>query len=191
MAPKLKSSQSNEKLKQKSLMSFFGKPAPGDSPSSGARSSQSRVADSSSDPPDATQSSPFPKTPKTRVGSSSAVKNATFSRSSDGGSSHHETPPTSDAIDVDMLSDEEDKAPKPRNVRDMFQINKHTLTLFDNRRGSSARLWSKTRTKKITNPTSRRRRGHLVPRNPAYPSLPPGMKKAKRMKPASTLSLNG
>lgn len=183
MAPKLKSSQSNEKLKQKSLMSFFAKPAPGASPSSGASSSQSRVADISSDPPDPSQSSPHPKTPKTRVASSSAVKNATFSRSSDGGSSIHETPPTSDPIDVDMLSEEEGEDPKPKTVRVMPKKNEHYTNNFDNRRELSARSSLKTLMRKMTRKSRSRR-------NRAYLRLLPTRTKTKRTIIKSTRSLN-
>jgi DNA mismatch repair protein MSH6 len=109
MASKLKS-QSGDKLKQKSLTSFFGKSSA--VPSNNAGTTRKRVLDSSSDPPDHPTSSPY-KMP--RVASSVAVKDATFSRSSDGGSSFKDTPPTSDPIDVDMFSDD-DEEPRPKTV---------------------------------------------------------------------------
>jgi hypothetical protein len=45
---------------------------------------------------------------RTKIGAmSSAVEGATYTRSSDGGRSFNETPPTSDPIDVDISSDED------------------------------------------------------------------------------------
>lgn len=111
------------KMKQKSLMSFFNKaPAAGASSSSkpaaeaptasktassapvkAADASERVQTDTSSDPPEA-------RTPKSKHASlSSIVADASYTRSSDGAESFAQTPPTSDPIDVDMLSAEEDE----------------------------------------------------------------------------------
>lgn len=131
MPSNLKGSQSNENLKQKSLMSFFSKPQAATS-SGNSSSVKRRVADLSSDPADHPESSPLFKTPKTRVVSSAAVKSANFSRSSDGGDSAKDTPPTSDAIDVDMLSEEEEEI-RPKNVSDLIHSNQTTIDHFQTR----------------------------------------------------------
>ncbi|KAH9922892.1 DNA mismatch repair protein Msh6 [Amylocystis lapponica] len=106
--------QGVDKMKQKSLMSFFAKP-PGSSssgassntqdpkPKPAAKSKPNTATDASSDPPVPEVHTPMSKS------QSSAISSATYTRSSDGGLSAKDTPPTSDSIDVDMLSDEEDK----------------------------------------------------------------------------------
>jgi DNA mismatch repair protein MSH6 len=106
---KLKPSQSKENLKQKSLMSFFSKGPQTQTPATPA--AKRRLQDTSSDAP--SSSSPLKQTPKFRKASSSSVMSAALSGSSDGKS--HRTgspPPSSDAVDVDMLSDEEELQPK-------------------------------------------------------------------------------
>ena len=91
------------KMKQKSLMSFFGKPQT--KANAPAAKPEPRLARS-----DASSSSPAVKearTPLSKANSqSSVVTSAMYTRSSDGDFSTHETVPTSDPIDVDMLSDE-------------------------------------------------------------------------------------
>ncbi|GBE83778.1 DNA mismatch repair protein [Sparassis crispa] len=104
-------SQPADKMKQKSLMSFFGKQSAKSSATLDAASKArakipARVHDTapSSDPP-----IPEVRTPMSKSTSrSSGVMSATYTRSSDGALSAKETPPTSDPVDVDMLSDEED-----------------------------------------------------------------------------------
>lgn len=104
------------KLKQKSLMSFFGKqpaanttaPAAKESTTqTKARANTDKLAkDSASSSKPATKE---PRTPLSKTTSqSSAITSAMYTRSSDGGFSIHETPPTSDPIDVDMLSDDDE-----------------------------------------------------------------------------------
>jgi len=108
----LKPSQSKENLKQKSLMSFFSK-----GPQTPATPAvKRRLQDTSSDAPPS--SSPLNLTPNPRKASSSSMMSATFTGSSDGKS--HRTgspPPSSDAVDVDMLSDEEEQ---PKKVRSSY-----------------------------------------------------------------------
>ncbi|KAI6168433.1 DNA mismatch repair protein Msh6 [Pisolithus thermaeus] len=87
MAPKQPAKQkSGENMKQKSLMNFFSKPTdsakPAKSPAQRAQAPESPV----------------------EVLTSPAVPSC---RSSDAGSGFKDTPPTSDPVDVDMLSDEE------------------------------------------------------------------------------------
>ncbi|KAI0739110.1 DNA mismatch repair protein Msh6 [Daedaleopsis nitida] len=109
MAPAAK--KDADKMKQKSLMSFFGK------------NDDSKATATGNPKPLAT-----PKVPKTKPNGSahnillsptkdvhtplskgnsqsSGIASATYTRSSEGGSSAIDTPPTSDPIDVDMISD--------------------------------------------------------------------------------------
>lgn len=107
-----------DKMKQKSLMSFFGKPSV---TSTSVQNSKlkSSVKDTSkndashrdidahsSDPPVPEVHTPFSK----GNSQSSGITSAMYTRSSDGGFSAKETPPTSDPIDVDM-SDEDKRCP--------------------------------------------------------------------------------
>lgn len=96
--------------KQKSLLGWLSNPAASKGASSGLE--QRRLGN-----PSTTSSSPAGRdsifeTPstnrRTNIGAiSSAVDSATYTRSSDGGKSFNETPPTSDPIDVDISSDED------------------------------------------------------------------------------------
>ncbi|KAI0792522.1 DNA mismatch repair protein Msh6 [Abortiporus biennis] len=106
-----------DKMKQKSLMSFFGKAnsdantktpnsksvpkTPAKTPT--AKSKPIRNDAPSSDPPVGGLSTPAFKSNS----QSSGVQSAKYSRGSNAGSSGLDTPPTSDPIDVDMLSAEE------------------------------------------------------------------------------------
>ena len=118
----LKQSQSKENLKQKSLMSFFSKGPQTQTPATPA--AKRRLQDTSSDAPPS--SSPLKHTPNLRKTSTSSVMSATFTGSSDG-KSHRagSPPPSSDAIDVDMLSDEE----QPKRVRPCCShpLTSHTI----------------------------------------------------------------
>ncbi|KAF9233196.1 muts domain V-domain-containing protein [Melanogaster broomeanus] len=92
--------KSTENMKQKSLINFFGK-APDAKPSKPtAATSKSTSAVKPTRTPDS-------KTTSSRVVSSSMARD---SSSPDVKSSLKDTPPTSDTIDVDMLSDEEVKS---------------------------------------------------------------------------------
>lgn len=117
-----KAGKDTNTMKQKSLMSFFSK-APGapsttesktvdtpQKPLKAGNTSKTDVErvrdDTSSDPP-----APEARTPLSKNASqSSIVYDAGYTRSSDGAESYVQTPPTSDPIDVDMLSAEEDDA---------------------------------------------------------------------------------
>ncbi|TFK22134.1 DNA mismatch repair protein msh6 [Coprinopsis marcescibilis] len=132
MAPKPKASA--ESLKQKSLMSFFGKSTPGalntepkpqkaSISGAGSKSSTSDAFQRKERPVE--PSSPVvPKTPEskgvdTRGLTSSVARSTTSSRCMS-------TPPTSDPIDVDMLSDKDDDLPKssvPRPKRKALVID--------------------------------------------------------------------
>ena len=101
---KSKPQEQKDQKKQKSLLGWLSKPA------------DAKVANSSSAVRNApvTSSSPSGResifeTPSTKKGPTDtpAVRSATFTKSSDGGTSFNETPPTSDPIDVDMSSDED------------------------------------------------------------------------------------
>lgn len=92
-------------MKQKSLMSFFGKP---DATKTKSKPTAETLAGSTK--PTATKdfdhSTASLRTPAGKGASqSSGISSAKYSRSSDGGSSAFETPPTSDPIDVDMSSE--------------------------------------------------------------------------------------
>ncbi|KAI0764567.1 DNA mismatch repair protein Msh6 [Trametes elegans] len=110
----------SDKMKQKSLTSFFGKPSgkadsakvipkakPVATPKAAKTSTQENAGavDAPSSPEKEAQ------TPLAKGSSqSTGVVSATYTRSSEGGSSARETPPTSDPIDVDMMSEAEEQA---------------------------------------------------------------------------------
>ena len=119
----LKPSQSKENLKQKSLMSFFSKGP--QTPATAAPAVKRRLQDTSSDGPPS--SSPLSRTPNPRKVSTSSVMSATLTGSSDG-KSHRagSPPPSSDAVDVDMLSDEEEQ---PKRVCPCYVHRLHRIRL--------------------------------------------------------------
>lgn len=118
MAPNAKSNA--DKMKQKSLVSFFGKkdgadnkgPSATDKPNpkaavtaTPAKSTKTKPRDKEN-PPSSPGAPPEVHTPMPKGNSqSSGIASATYTRSSVGGSSGRDTPPTSDPIDVDMLSE--------------------------------------------------------------------------------------
>ncbi|TCD63485.1 DNA mismatch repair protein msh6, partial [Steccherinum ochraceum] len=111
MAPKLAGKQSGENLKQKSLISFFGKTSGQDTSTPAKSRPAAKFTAKSRDNAGSSSDVDVFKTPVSKLGSASSsltVASAKFSRSSDG-ASVAETPPTSDPIDVDMLSAEEDE----------------------------------------------------------------------------------
>lgn len=129
-----KASAAAGKMKQKSLMSFFGKaPAASGSKAATAESSSTKKTSAAKNKPaetrdaseaadrvddDAPSSDPpaGARTPLSKNASlSSVVRDANYTRSSDGASSFAQTPPTSDPIDVDMLSAEEDEGGKTKS----------------------------------------------------------------------------
>ncbi|KAH7923446.1 DNA mismatch repair protein Msh6 [Leucogyrophana mollusca] len=93
--------KSNENTKQKSLMNWLGKPGEV-KPKTGNASTASASSQ--------TVHTPASKPPSVRALTSS-------SKSSDTGNSFGGTPPTSDPIDVDMLSDGEERPKQKQNVR--------------------------------------------------------------------------
>ncbi|KAH9933798.1 uncharacterized protein B0H18DRAFT_1082925 [Fomitopsis serialis] len=103
-------------MKQKSLMSFFGKQpqakASASAPKEPKTQTKARKGTSKPGATDVSSSSPLvveARTPLSKtVSQSSAVTSAMYTRSSDGGFSARDTPPTSDPIDVDMLSGDDD-----------------------------------------------------------------------------------
>ncbi|KAF9225721.1 DNA mismatch repair protein Msh6 [Gyrodon lividus] len=92
--------KSTDNMKQKSLMNFFGKPPD-------AKFSKPTEATTKSTSAAKPSRTPESKTTSSRVVSSSVARS---SRSSDVESSVKDTPPTSEPIDIDMLSDEEVKS---------------------------------------------------------------------------------
>ncbi|CAL1699677.1 unnamed protein product [Somion occarium] len=123
-------------MKQKSLMSFFGKsnatPA-----KSKSKSKQEGPSDFKPAKPNVTKeahksdvketvevSASSLRTPAGKGASqSSGISSAQYTRGSDGGSSAFDTPPTSDPIDVDMSSEvEEEKSTKPEQTRQKRKI---------------------------------------------------------------------
>lgn len=114
--------KASDKLKQKSLMAFFGKqPAKASSnvQSSGEKSKNqqpvendafsSRIRDPSTAAPSSDPAIPEVHTPLRKGSSqSSGAVSPTYTKSSEQASSVRQTPPTSDPVDVDMLSDDDD-----------------------------------------------------------------------------------
>ncbi|KAI0251081.1 muts domain V-domain-containing protein [Lactifluus subvellereus] len=110
---KLKPPEQRDQKKQKSLLGWLSKPAA--AKVAGSSSEQPRAAvnasitvtSSSTGGGESIFETPSTKKRTTLGASSPAVGSATFTRSSDGGRSVNDTPPTSDPIDVDMSSDED------------------------------------------------------------------------------------
>ncbi|KAI0760099.1 DNA mismatch repair protein Msh6 [Fomes fomentarius] len=109
MAPAKKD---DREMKQKSLISFFGnkgdtkstpagKSKPAVTPKVAKTTKAERKEEDPSSSPVKDVHTPLPKANS----QSSGIASATYTRSSDGGRSAFETPPTSDPIDVDMLSE--------------------------------------------------------------------------------------
>ncbi|KAI0350882.1 DNA mismatch repair protein Msh6 [Trametes cingulata] len=141
MAPQV-SKGGADKMKQKSLMSFFAKPAggkddgdvkpkatPKPKPTATPKVSKTSVkenvrSEDASSSPAKEARTPLPK----GSSQSSGIVSATYTRSSEGGSSARDTPPTSDPIDVDMITEDEEQqvvqssASKPANARQKRKI---------------------------------------------------------------------
>ena len=119
--------------KQKSLLGWLSNPVT-------AKGSSSSLEQPRLGNPSTTSSSPGGRdsifeTPsaksQTKIGAiSSAVESATYTRSSDGGRSFNETPPTSDPIDVDILSDEDIPNREVKSVCDTH-IRAYTLIVTE------------------------------------------------------------
>lgn len=126
-------SQGGDKLKQKSLMSFFGKAT--DSASTATKSASTskpkpREIEKATSGPSTSKSRSKsnvlepPETPPKKGSQSSAVDSATYTHTSHGASSGRDTPPTSDPIDVDMMStgdDDADNEPPVKAVSNSFR----------------------------------------------------------------------
>ncbi|KAJ3753736.1 muts domain V-domain-containing protein [Lentinula raphanica] len=117
-------SKSSESLKQKSLMSFFGKPQQSTPSSQTKKSKPAKSKDTQPTgkpkpkPKDASSDSPL-QTPATKKMNSRVPNSSLAASSSSYGSDIKDTPPTSDAIDVDMLDtmeSEESVRSKPRTT---------------------------------------------------------------------------
>lgn|SRR6266850_44127 len=103
---KSKLQEQNDPKKQKSLLGWLAKPAAAKAASSSS-GVNAPVPSSSPSGRDSIFETPSTKRRTTLGSDSPAVRSATFTKSSDGGRSINETPPTSDPIDVDISSDEE------------------------------------------------------------------------------------
>ena len=148
MAPAAKPNATVDKMKQKSLMSFFGKkddadtkalpandkpkpkPAVTETPAKETRLKHREKENPPSSPaPVKEVHTPMPK----GHSESSGIASATYTRSSEGGSSVHDTPPTSDPIDVDMLSDADPsealQSSAAKSVRKPCYASRHTRLL--------------------------------------------------------------
>ncbi|KAF8483462.1 DNA mismatch repair protein Msh6 [Russula ochroleuca] len=98
--------QEKDQKKQKSLLGWLSKPAVTKVASSSS-AVNAPVTSSSPSGRDSIFETPSAKKRNTLGTDPLAVRSATFTKSSDGGTSFNETPPTSDPIDVDMSSDED------------------------------------------------------------------------------------
>ncbi|KAH9848373.1 DNA mismatch repair protein Msh6 [Lenzites betulinus] len=128
-----------DKMKQKSLMSFFGQPSAKDSQGDAKTPAKAKPKVAAT-PKTSTKTAGKEKFSEQDVSSeirtplpkgssqSSGIVSSTYTRSSEGGSSTRDTPPTSDPIDVDMTTDvdEQDAAPssasKSGNTRQKRKI---------------------------------------------------------------------
>ncbi|KAJ3752036.1 hypothetical protein EV360DRAFT_97567 [Lentinula raphanica] len=115
-------SKSSESLKQKSMMSFFGKPQQSTPSSQNKKSKPAKDTQTKpkpkSKPKDASSDSPL-QTPATKKTNLRVLNSSLAASSSSCGSDIQDTPPTSDAIDVDMLDmmeSEESVRSKPRTT---------------------------------------------------------------------------
>ncbi|KAF8504398.1 DNA mismatch repair protein Msh6 [Russula emetica] len=105
---KSKPQEQKDQKKQKSLLGWLSKPT--DTKVANSSSAVVRNAPVTSSSPSGRESifeTPSTKKRTTLGADAPAVRSATFTKSSDGGTSFNETPPTSDPIDVDMSSDED------------------------------------------------------------------------------------
>ncbi|KAH9994684.1 hypothetical protein BJV77DRAFT_1059906 [Russula vinacea] len=103
---KSKPQEQKDQKKQKSLLGWLSKPAVTKVANSSS-AVNAPVTSSSPSGRDSIFETPSTKKRNTLGTDLPAVRSATFTKSSDGGTSFNETPPTSDPIDVDMSSDED------------------------------------------------------------------------------------
>jgi DNA mismatch repair protein MSH6 len=107
---KSKHPEQKDQKKQKSLLGWLSKPAVtkvANSSSAVNAPGTSSLASSSPSGRDSIFETPSTKRRTTLGTGPPAVTSATYTKSSDGGRSFNETPPTSDPIDVDISSDED------------------------------------------------------------------------------------
>lgn len=111
-----KSDSSGGQMKQKSLMGWFSKAQTGAQPSSTSKAQPSKSVSKGGTSDNVATSLNDKKTSKQRLATSSSMASL---KSSSGASNlrSHDTPPTSDAIDVDMHSDEDEGAGASISVR--------------------------------------------------------------------------
>ncbi|KAF8652371.1 hypothetical protein AX16_004399 [Volvariella volvacea WC 439] len=110
MAPSTKGP--NDKLKQKSLMSFFEKSGGSTSKPKLTQGTTPRKPSNASSAPSSDVLMAEPKTPETKSRDKQELpSSAAASSTSSTGSSYKDTPPSSDPIDVDMLSSDEESHP--------------------------------------------------------------------------------
>jgi hypothetical protein len=104
-----KSKPQADNLKQKSIVSWFGQPNSGNS--SNAKSATSKLTTQKVASELASNARQEPGTPHTKTQKTRPMNSpsAFSSKSSDAGISVMETPPTSDPVDVDMMSVEEEE----------------------------------------------------------------------------------
>lgn len=107
---KPKPHEQKDQKKQKSLLGWLSKSAATDTKVANSSSAVNALVTGTSSSPSGRDSifeTPSTKKRTTLGIDSPAVGSATFTKSSDGGRSIDETPPTSDPIDVDISSDED------------------------------------------------------------------------------------
>jgi hypothetical protein len=104
---KSKPQEQKDPKKQKSLLGWLSKPADTKVANSSSAVRNAPVTSSSPSGRESIFETPSTKKRTTFGADAQTVRSATFSKSSDGGTSFNETPPSSDPIDVDMSSDED------------------------------------------------------------------------------------
>jgi DNA mismatch repair protein MSH6 len=104
---KPKPQEQKDPKKQKSLLGWLSKPADAEVANSSSAVRNAPVPSSSPSGRESIFETPSTKKRTTFGADAPVVRSATFTKSSDGGTSFNETPPTSDPIDVDMSSDED------------------------------------------------------------------------------------
>jgi len=114
---KSKPQEQKDQKKQKSLLGWLAKPAAANNSSSAINAP---VTSSSPSGRDSIFETPLTKQRATLGIDSPVVGSATFTKSSDGGRSINETPPTSDPIDVDISSDEDQPSRAIKSVGDIY-----------------------------------------------------------------------
>ncbi|KZT01205.1 DNA mismatch repair protein Msh6 [Laetiporus sulphureus 93-53] len=128
-------------MKQKSLMSFFAKPSATTSaaaPSASVPFMKPRLSTNNARGPPRPLNEAFPSspaldacTPRKSDSQSSRVTSSMFTRSSEGDLSGKETPPTSDPVDIDMLSDDGSELGKRHGRKPIMSRLKRKMMVED------------------------------------------------------------